>query len=124
MNIIEKYKKQYEAVIDGPASEEAVDKLLAHYQVVNPLYRNWLIETGGGPIGSDWYDTLAELDESQTSLQNDLWTISGFVIGWDGAGNPLVLCEDGKIITEDHDFGGIHNVAFSFEALLVKHVSS
>lgn len=122
MNIIEKYKKQYEAVIDGPASDLDVDEILNRYGVSNSLYRDWLIQTGGGPIGPDWYDTLAELEESQKNIKNEFWTITGFVIGWDGTGNPIVLSEDGKVITEDHNTGETYNMAFSFEALLAKNV--
>ena len=35
----------------------------------------------GGPIGSDWYDNLKELAQSQISLKDDLWSLTGFVIG-------------------------------------------
>jgi len=88
------------------------------------MYKTWLIETGGGPIGSDWYDGIEELEQSQKKLKEEPWNISGFVIGWDGAGNPLVLQESGEILTEDHNFNGVYKVASSFEQLLVKNVSS
>lgn len=124
MNIIEKYKQEYKAVMNGPISEKAVDDLLTQYNVTNLIYRNWLAETGGGPIGPDWYDGIEELKESQEKLKREPWSISGFVIGWDGAGNPIVLSGNGEIITEDHNYGGVHNVASSFEALLVRHAGS
>lgn len=42
-----------------------------------------------------------------------------FVIGWDGGGNPFgIHIESGRIIVEDHDFGGIHDMAKSFAAFL------
>ena len=42
-----------------------------------------------------------------------------FVIGWDKGGNPFgIHLKSGKILVEDHDFGGIHEMASSFEAFL------
>lgn len=124
MDLIAKYKQEYRAVLHGEVAAKVVDSLLKQYCVDNELYREWLVSTGGGPIGSDWYDGIHELADSQESLRINDWSITGFVIGWDGAGNPLVLKENGMILTEDHNFGGIHEVAQSFEALLAEHVSS
>ena len=48
-----------------------------------------------------------------------------FVIGWDGAGNPYGIdSATGKLLVEDHNFGGIHEVATSFEAFLTKGLLS
>jgi len=124
MKLIANYKQQYNGTYKGAVSEQLVDEILNHYSVSNETYRTWLIETGGGPIGSDWYDGLDELEESQNKLKKEAWEITGFVIGWDGAGNPLVLQKNGGILTEDHNFSGIHKVASSFEELLVANVNS
>ena len=124
MNIIENYKQQYQGAFNGAISEEAVDEILSKFNITNESYRNWLIQTGGGPIGSDWLDGINELTQSQEKLKNEPWVISGFVIGWDGAGNPIVLDGNGEILTEDHNFGGVHKVASSFNELLATHVSS
>ena len=124
MNIIENYKQQYQGSYNGAISEEAVDEVLSQFSVTNESYRNWLVQTGGGPIGSDWFDGINELKQSQEKLKNESWSISGFVIGWDGAGNPIVLSQNGEIFTEDHNFGGVHKVASSFGELLASHVSS
>lgn len=44
-----------------------------------------------------------------------------FIIGWDGFGNPFGIAENsGKLLVEDHNFGGIHEMAESFEAFLTK----
>jgi len=124
MNTIQKYKQQYEGTFNGSLSPEEVDAVLSQYDVTDAIYIHWLIETGGGPIGPDWYDGINELKESQKKLINEKWNVSGFVIGWDAAGNPVVLQGNGAIVTEDHNFGGVHVVASSFEELLAKHVSS
>ena len=42
-----------------------------------------------------------------------------FVIGWDGAGNPFGIDRaTGRVLVEDHNFGGIHEMAESFSAFL------
>jgi hypothetical protein len=50
------------------------------------------------------------------------WTLKGvFVIGWDGAGNPFGIDGDsGRVLVEDHNFGGVHELATSFEAFLAR----
>jgi len=124
MDIINSYKQQYQGAFNGAVSEEAVDEVLSQFSITNESYRNWLIQTGGGPIGSDWLDGVNELKQSQEKLKNEPWSISGFVIGWDGAGNPIALNNNDEIITEDHNFGGVHKMASSFNELLASHVSS
>jgi hypothetical protein len=38
-----------------------------------------------------------------------------FIIGWDGAGNPLaILRVSGAVLVENHNFGGVHALAESF----------
>ena len=48
------------------------------------------------------------------------WTMTNvFLLGWDGAGNPLAIdLTTGRVLVEDHTFGGVHTVADSFEAFL------
>jgi len=124
MNNIENYKQQYQGAFNGAVSEASVDEILSQFGITDECYRDWLIQTGGGPIGPDWFDGIDEIQQSQKKLKSEPWTISGFVIGWDGAGNPLVLKKNGAIITEDHNFGGVHKVANSFDELLAMNVSS
>ena len=124
MNIIENYKRQYQGAFIGAVEEETVDEVLKQFNITNESYRNWLIQAGGGPIGSEWFDGINELKQSQEKLKSEPWSISGFVIGWDGAGNPIVLSKNGEVLTEDHNFGGVHKIAASFNDLLISHVSS
>lgn len=122
MNTLARYKEQYQAVMFGPVSVSVVDNALSGSGVNDPVYRQWLIETGGGPIGPNWYDSPHELAASQEKLQREPWSLSGWVIGWDGAGNPIALQSDGSIKSEDHDFGGIYPIANSFSELLERNV--
>ena len=120
MNIIEKYKIKYQGVFNGPVEPQKVSTFLDSYHITDKIYRNWLIETNGGPISSNWYDSLDELVLSQKKLSSESWIIKGFVIGWDGSGNPIVIQSDNTIAIEDHDFGGIHQIANNFKELLIK----
>jgi hypothetical protein len=124
LELINNYISQYHAIVNGQVDASDVDLTLTKYKIVDPVYREWLIRTGGGPIGADWFDGLYELEVSQSKLTQENWNITGFVIGWDGAGNPIVMTKDGSIKTEDHNFGGIHEIAKSFTDLLTDRANS
>lgn len=124
MDLIGKYLEEFEAIIDGPLDEGTVDGLLSKYQVRDSFYRSWLIQTGGGPVGPDWLDGADELEASQAKFARESWALKGFVIGWDGSGNPIVITLSGTVETEDHTFGGVNRLAGSFSELLAKCVSS
>ena len=86
---------------------------------------------GGGTIGSVWIDGIDELTDTHRKFNAEFeidngWTMDGvFVIGWDGAGNPFgIETATGKILVEDHNFGGIHEMAPSFEAFLERGLLS
>ncbi|MEL4395373.1 hypothetical protein AAEH73_20325 [Shewanella algae] len=123
MNEIERYKEIFKGVCNTGANPDEVDALLNEYDIHDQTYREWLIQINGGPIGADWYDSIQELKNSQVTLKND-WSISGFAIGWDGAGNPIVLQPDQSIATQDHNFGGNHIIANNFKTLLIDATSS
>jgi len=124
MNLIARYKNQYQGAYQGAADNDVVRQLLHKYGITEPLYEQWLTETGGGPIGPDWYDGVGDLEQSQKKAREEGWTILGFVIGWDGAGNPIALQSNGAVSVEDHNFGGVHALAASFRELLANNVSS
>ncbi|HEY6096194.1 MAG TPA: SMI1/KNR4 family protein [Gallionellaceae bacterium] len=123
MDTLQRYLKAYEGVIRGPVDAEVVDAILSRHGVANRSYRDWLLASGGGPIGPDWYDGVEELPQSQEKLKNEKWNVAGFVIAWDGAGNPIVLGTAGEILTEDHNFGGVHQLAEGFDDLLAANIS-
>ncbi|XFB08386.1 hypothetical protein AAGT13_10910, partial [Azotobacter salinestris] len=122
MDILTRYLEAYESVIRGPVDAEVADAILTRHGVSNGSYRSWLLASGGGPIGPDWYDGVEELQQSQEKFKEEKWSVAGFVIGWDGAGNPIVLSNGGKILTEDHNFGGVHELAESFDELLAANI--
>ena len=87
--------------------------------------RWFLTACGGGTVGSEWVDGITELLDTHRKFRDecalkDGWTMRGvFVIGWDGSGNPFgIEASTGKVLAEDHTFGGIHEVAESFESFL------
>ena len=46
-----------------------------------------------------------------------------FVVAYDGSGNPYGIHKSsGKVLVEDHDFGGVHELAPSFSEYLRKHI--
>lgn len=91
-----------------------------------PSELRWFLEScGGGTVGSAWIDDIEKLVEThkkfsrESALPNG-WSMKDvFVIGWDGAGNPFgIQASTGKILVEDHDFGGVHELAPSLAAFL------
>jgi hypothetical protein len=94
-------------------------------------YRWFLPECGGGTVGSEWVNGIAELPDTHRkfraeSARENGWSMRGvFVIGWDGSGNPFgIETSTGKILVEDHDFGGVHEMAESFGAFLERDLCS
>ena len=88
------------------------------------LYRWYLAACGGGLIGSEWIDSIEDLPVTHRKVREaqrrGFYRIAHFFpLGWDGAGNPYGYDLDtGRIVTEDHDFGGIHELAPDFFGLL------
>ena len=92
-------------------------------------YRWFLSACGGGTVGSEWVDGIAELPDTHRKFRAESatengWSLSGvFVVGWDGAGNPFgIETITGKVLVEDHNFGGVHDLAGSFGAFLERGV--
>jgi len=110
----------------APASEESLAAFEAQFGAIPPDYRWYLATCGGGVIGSEWIDDIEELPKTHRKVregqQQEFYTLREFFpVGWDGGGNPYGFdLTSGRIITEDHDFGGIHEVAEGFYALLRK----
>jgi hypothetical protein len=93
---------------------------------IPPDYRWYLAECGGGVIGPEWIDGIEELAATHRKVREGrrrgFYTILHFfALGWDGAGNPYGYdLDSGRIVTEDHNFGGIHELATDFYSLLCK----
>jgi hypothetical protein len=109
-----------------PASAEDLAAFEEKCGTIPPDYRWYLSDCGGGVIGSEWIDDIDELAYTHRKVRagqcRGFYRIPHFFpLGWDGAGNPYGYDLDtGKIVTEDHDFGGIHEVAADFYELLSK----
>jgi hypothetical protein len=115
----------------GVATAGQLDAFESTFGPVPDEFRWFLMHCGGGTVGSEWVDGIGELGKTQrrfaaeSAIENG-WTMDGvFVIGWDGAGNPFdIETATGKILVEDHDFGGIHELASLFEAFLERGLLS
>lgn len=58
------------------------------------------------------------------TFRRDGWDVAeeGLVIGFDGSGNPLVVTDDGPVVTSDHDTGERYVLAETFADLLHQNV--
>jgi hypothetical protein len=88
-------------------------------------FRWFLQACGGGVVGSEWVDDISALAETQKKFAAESSISDGcrmkdvFVIGWDKAGSPFgIERPSGRVVVEDHDFGGVHEMAPSFGAFL------
>jgi hypothetical protein len=127
--IIKAWRQLPEDLRSEPASEEQLAAFERTYGPIPAAVRWFLSECGGGVVGSEWVDHIEALASTHRKFRYESpdpkgWRMRGvFVIGWDGAGNPFgVDADTGKVLVEDHSFGGIHEMAPSFEALLIRGV--
>jgi hypothetical protein len=105
----------------APASQQQLVSFECEFGSIPDDYRWFLTTCGGGVCGAEWLDGIEQLPKSHRKFGADGWTMKNvFVIGWDGAGNPMGIHRaTGKVLTEDHNFGGIHKIAESFLEFLV-----
>lgn len=113
----------------APATRAQVAAFVKEFGPIPPDFKWFLENCGGGPVGSEWVDDIEELAETHRKFTKESaipsgWTMKDvFIIGWDGGGNPFgIQSVTGKILVEDHDFGGIHEVAQSFAAMLASRL--
>lgn len=105
-----------------PASEADLRAFERTFGTIPADYRWYLAECGGGVIGSEWVDDVEELKKSHLKFTHEEWTMEDvFVIGWDGGGNPMAIDRStGRVLVEDHQFGGIHVLANSFADFVLR----
>jgi hypothetical protein len=93
-----------------PATEQELREFEAGYGQIPEDYRWFLLTCGGGHFGSEEVDDIIELAKSH-------------VIGWDGFANPFgIETSTGRVVVEDHNFGGIHELAPSLEEFMLRGV--
>lgn len=125
----------FKALPDGcryPAATEAdLAAFEADFVSIPADFRWFLAACGGGTVGSDWVDGISELRDSHRKFHAESsadggWTMRDvFVIGWDGSGNPFgIHAATGKLVVEDHDFGGVHDMAESLTDFLAGRLLS
>ena len=109
-----------------PASPEELIEFERDFGQIPEDYRWYLAECGGGVIGSEWIDGIDELASTHRKIREGqtkgFYRISHFFpLGWDGFGNAYGYdLETGHIVMEDHNFGGVHEVATDLYDLLCK----
>lgn len=109
-----------------PASPEDLAVFESEFGTIPPDYRWYLAECGGGVIGSEWIDSIDELPTTHRKVREGQGRgfyriVRFFPLGWDGFGNAYGYeLETGHIVMEDHNFGGVHEVATDFYDLLCK----
>ena len=116
---------QPEDIRSPPASDAKIAAFEKRFGPIPSIFRWFLQECGGGAIGSEWVDDIDALTATHEkfAIESALpagWRLKDvFVIGGDGEGNPFgIQAGSGKVLVEDHDFGGVHEMAPSFAALL------
>jgi hypothetical protein len=127
--ILDAWNHLPDSVKERKASESELLKFENENSVIPIEYRWFLLNLGGGPVGSEIVDGIDSLADSHSKFRReteceDGWRIKGFIIGWDGAGNPIVIDERGRVLFEDHNFGGIHELFPSFKAMLETELCS
>jgi hypothetical protein len=112
-------------VRERPATATELDRFEEGNGVIPAEFRWFLQSCGGGVVGAERLDGVRTLAQSHEKYRREFGPPSGwsmenvFIIGWDGAGNPIGIHKrSGRILIEDHNFGGVHEVARSlFEFL-------
>ena len=112
-----------------PATHEEINDFESKYTKIPEDYRWFLLACGGGIFGSEEFDSIDELQKTyikfiKESEHSKGWTMRDvFIIGWDGSGNPFGIdTSTGKILLEDHTFGGIHQIAENLQEYMLKGI--
>lgn len=119
------WKQLPESIRYQPATLPQIDEFESEYGPIPPTYREFLLQFGGGAVGGEWLDGVDQLSTTHAKFRREHgprgWQLEdAFVIGWDGAGNPLAIDRTGAVVVEDHNFGGVHQLASSLMAYMAK----
>ncbi len=112
-----------------PATEQELREFEESYCAIPSDYRWFLLTCGGGHFGAEEVYDITELAKSHAKFRREFgpprgWTMRNvFIIGWDGSGNPFgIEAATGRVVVEDHNFGGIHELAPSLEEFMLRGV--
>ena len=119
--VLEAWQRIPEECRSPPATEQELIAFEAEFGSIPSEFRWYLAECGGGPAGTEWIDPITELTETHRRFLEErragFWAnmTDVFVVGHDGGGNPYGIHRaSGKLLVEDHDFGGVHELASTF----------
>ena len=124
-HLINYSEKVPEGMRGRKATEEDIQKFEKDFYPIPDDYK-WILKNCYRVFfKAEWIDDIDELYEThkkfkkESSIENG-WTLEGtFIMGWDGCGNPYgIELKTEKIVTEDHNFGGIHIIGQSLEEVL------
>jgi hypothetical protein len=125
--IVVRFRDQPDDCRYTPASLREVEAFETEFGVIPAEFRRFLLELGGGTVGAEWVDGIAELSTTHRKFrleanQPNGWSMKNvFIIGCDGAGNPFgIENATGRIVVEDHNFGGLQEMSPSFELFLIR----
>lgn len=118
-----------ESLRGEPATEQELAAFERSYGPIPEDYRWFLLTCGGGHFGAEEVDDIEQLIESHAKFKREFgpprgWTMRDvFIIGWDGSGNPFgIETSTGRVVVEDHNFGGIHELAPDLEEFMVRGI--
>ncbi len=126
--ILKLWKSREPGISYPPASEGAIADFEDVFKIVPEDYRWFLLNCGGGVIGSEWVEGIDELFSTHTKFNEECalehgWTIKdSFIIGWDGSGSPIAIDRKGKIVVESEDDGKIYELAPTLEYWLLDNL--
>ena len=109
-----------------PATDIEIADFIDCCREIPEDYLWFLKNCGGGVVGAEWIDGIDSLHGTHTKFDEECAIPNGytikesFVIGWDGAGNPIAISPEGKLIVQWHDSRTIEMLAPSFESWLLK----
>ncbi|WP_431685822.1 SMI1/KNR4 family protein [Hahella sp. NBU794] len=107
------------------ASKSQIEEFEVACREIPEDYKWFLLNCGGGVIGSEWVDRIDELHSTHIKFDEECatengWTIGNcFIIGWDGSGSPIAIDPDGRIIVEWEADSEIYQLASSLEEWLL-----
>lgn len=111
-----------------PSTRDEIEEAVGGLGVVlDPAYVEVVGRHGGCFVGVPVHGLRnaplledADVAALTRTFRADGWAVAeeGLVIGADGSGNPLVITNDGPVVTLDHDTGERHTLAETFADLL------